>query len=286
MISLQAGKLVFNQQTPFPKAGTEISARNLAWTLFHSQRLVSAGTGAELEGRQWDVPDELLDIVAYHGHEKKEKTLAMLAKRISKEISGKTVVPGRRFINACLKSRLIDIDEVSVQWLSQRIPDLFEQRDYGVSSQDVGASKIPAALQLKFWELRDPTRYFSPPNYPEAFLQVLLSRQRERETARAEIAKEIARMDDVEKLDLLKGEGELKMSKSAATVMLPAEQSEPEEVLDLSTAPATKKSLPDLDRGRRESTVASTSSRRSLSPTKKSKLTPEEVSPLDTLGLY
>lgn len=170
-------------------------------------------------------------------------------------------------------------DEVSTKWLDGIIPSLFDQRDYGVSPHDIsGSPKIPATLQLKVWELKDVSRWLCPPHYPANMAQALQERRQEREQARKEVLQAVEKMDDVEKLELLKGESESKESKPSS---LPEANVEPlvqEEEPDTGAASALNKSLVDSERGRRESTVASTSSRRSASPGKKSKLTPEEVS--------
>ena len=85
------------------------------------------------------------------------------------------------------------------------ISSLFVQIDYGCQPSDFPPSKtttkVPAVLQLKYWEVQEPEKHFVKDQ-----LEAVLSRRREREKARKDIELQLAGMDDLEKWELLKGD--------------------------------------------------------------------------------
>jgi hypothetical protein len=91
--------------------------------------------------------------------------------------------------------------------ISNLIPRLFAIQDHGFLPGDFplssssSAAKLPAGLQLRCWEARDPENYFSAEQ-----CAVYRTRKVERERARAECLRLLDAMDDVEKLELLQGE--------------------------------------------------------------------------------
>jgi hypothetical protein len=102
-------------------------------------------------------------------------------------------------------------DILPIEIVKPLIGKLFHQQHYGLLSSDFPASasgptKVPAALQIRFWEAINPERYF-PGDQHEA----LKSRQAERRAARDEVVRLLESLDDVEKMDLLKGDKEEKM---------------------------------------------------------------------------
>jgi hypothetical protein len=60
---------------------------------------------------------------------------------------------------------------------------------------------VPASLQLKFWEVQTPEKHFTKDQ-----LEAVLTRRKERESARKEIELQLAGMDDLEKWELIKGD--------------------------------------------------------------------------------
>lgn len=128
--------------------------------------------------------------------------------------------------------------------------------DFGSSS-----SKFPAGLQIRCWEATDLDKYFPADKVPD-----LIERRTERENARKACEAILEGLDDIERQELFKGDKATKdTTKEADVVAIPS--------------PVKGMPSPLKDRGRqsREGTAATDSSRRSASPTKKSKMTPEEV---------
>jgi len=86
------------------------------------------------------------------------------------------------------------------------IPKLFDIKDYGFISTDFvpassSSAKLPAGLQIQCWEAKELEIYFSKEQ-----CETLMSRREERNRARAECLRLLEAMDDVEKMELLKGE--------------------------------------------------------------------------------
>ena len=82
---------------------------------------------------------------------------------------------------------------------------MFTQIDHGCQPTDFPPStttvKIPAALQLKYWEVQTPEIHFTKDQ-----LESVLTRRKEREQARKNIESQLAGLDDLEKWDLIKGD--------------------------------------------------------------------------------
>ncbi len=83
---------------------------------------------------------------------------------------------------------------------------LFEQRHYGFLPTDFPSSssstqRVPASLQIKCWEVKDLAKWFSEP-----FLSGYQARRAEREAVRAEVERMLGDMDDIEKMDMVKGD--------------------------------------------------------------------------------
>ena len=89
--------------------------------------------------------------------------------------------------------------------------------DYGLAPSDFGpsssSSKVPAGLQIRCWEANQPEKYFT-----EEQCGMLSVRREERTRARAECLKLLDAMDDLEKLDFLKGDKVEEKEKSAKRV--------------------------------------------------------------------
>lgn len=89
--------------------------------------------------------------------------------------------------------------------IASLVPKLFAIHDYGFVSSDFSPStsttKIPATLQIRCWEALEPEKYFT-----DEQITVLASRRAERVRMRAECVRLLGEMDDIEKLELLKGD--------------------------------------------------------------------------------
>jgi hypothetical protein len=101
-------------------------------------------------------------------------------------------------------------DILPIEIVKPLIVKLFHQQHYGLLSSDFPASasgptKVPAALQIRFWEAINPEQHF-----PADQLEAVKSRQAERRAARDEVVRLLEALDDVEKMDLLKGDKEEK----------------------------------------------------------------------------
>lgn len=130
-------------------------------------------------------------------------------------------------------------DNLSPELLSPLVSKLFTQKHYGFTAADfnVAASRFPAGLQIRCWEANDLEKYF-----PADRIADLKARRLERERAREECEYMLFAMSDADKAALLEGK--------------------------LEDAPGTKKTD---SRTSREATAATDSSRRSVSPSKKSR---------------
>lgn len=138
---------------------------------------------------------------------------------------------------------------------------------------------MPAALQLKYWEVQTPEKYFTKDQ-----LELVLTRRKEREKARADIERQLAGLDDLEKWDLIKGDkadkGEKGKKETGTKKDATGSKEGGVERAGLGSVHAVAEEV-DPTRARRKSregTASTIDSRRSASPVKKSKMTPEEVS--------
>lgn len=96
---------------------------------------------------------------------------------------------------------------------------LFNAQDYGFQITDFSASssstsKLPVSLQIRCWEAKELEKYFSAEQCTE-----LRARKEERTRARMECLRLLEGMDDVEKMELLKGDkGDDRMKAAKRTV--------------------------------------------------------------------
>ena len=200
-----------------------------------------------------------------------------------------------------IKTSLKCADAIPNAAMSEIISKLFVQRDYGVIPSDLGSSsaKVPVGLQYKCWEALLPDSYFSVDT-----CQVLAQRKLEREEARNEVVRLLSSMSHAEMLEWIKADKadkaeakEDKADKDKVKVEKPKKVKEPKEpkapkepnaVVSKIVTPkkepikersATSEASPRTGRASREGTANTVDSRRSASPVKKSKMTPEEVRP-------
>jgi hypothetical protein len=96
-------------------------------------------------------------------------------------------------------------DPIPNEVIAGLIPKLFTLHHYGFHLTDFPPSsssfKLPASLQIRSWEANDLARWVPPDQ-----LAKLEARRAERVQARAECLRLLAAMDDIEKLELLKGD--------------------------------------------------------------------------------
>ncbi len=95
------------------------------------------------------------------------------------------------------------IDRIPNEVILSLIPNLFTLKQYGFTSSDFpnATSKIPASLQIRCWEANDVEKYF-----PSDQVEIMLTRRKERESTREMIQSMLEGMDDIEKVELIKGE--------------------------------------------------------------------------------
>lgn len=213
-----------------------------------------------------ELPEEFYDLVVMAGHEMCVKfrlgcsdcrsyaTDTAFAKNLRSSIC-------KEQAGECTMRSKLKVETLSMDAVSALIPKLFQLQHYGYLPTDFPSSsssvpKIPASLQIRRWEAINPEAYFSAEQ-----CQTLKQRQAERVAARQECLRLLAAMDDVERWELVKGDGKDKGESK-------------EEVPGL---PASLTQSPSVLRRSRENTAGTANSRRSASPVKKGKLTPEEV---------
>jgi hypothetical protein len=102
---------------------------------------------------------------------------------------------------------------LSNETIAKVIPLLFDVTDFGLLSTDFPPSandvKLPVGLQLRCWEAKDLDQYYTPEE-----CGIWHARVEERKRVREECLRILEGLDDVEKVELLRGDkGEDKMSK-------------------------------------------------------------------------
>ncbi|WVF65764.1 hypothetical protein IAT40_000498 [Kwoniella sp. CBS 6097] len=241
-VELKGRRLVFKQDTP-----TRNLPRRpmLKFEMYLADEKEAGRSVTEIPGSYWD-------LIAIAGHEQTSSTETLLVKSIKttldRAMGGHELLPNE-----------------AVETL---LPKLFTLKQYGFIPSDFSPSssttKLPAALQIRCWEVNDMQKYL-----PSEQLDAYLKRQKDRENARAEYVKILDGLDDIEKLELIKGDKNDKGEKPAK---------EPKEKVVKSEKAEEAEESPRVGRRKdREGTANTIESRgRSASPTKKSKLTPEE----------
>ncbi|KAL7419567.1 hypothetical protein Q5752_005479 [Cryptotrichosporon argae] len=224
------------------------------------------------------VPEEFWDVVAMTGHEMSSTTDTMFAKHLRAELVK----------NSDAKAQAV----LPIEAISALIPSLFQQASYGVTLADVGSStKIPVALQGRVWEAKDD-KWWGEEQRAE-----VVRRREEREAARKEVRTLLAGMSEDERRALVKadkGEKGDKVDKATADKPEKARankekakgnerekspEKKKDEAMEVDDAPGVqdgrlRDSATPVPRKVREGTATTTDS--GASPTKKSKLTPEE----------
>ena len=97
-------------------------------------------------------------------------------------------------------------DILSNVTISVTVSELFDVHDYGLIPADFSASgssllKVPAGLQIRCWEAKEPERYLSAEH-----CAMLRARKEERERARLDCLRLLDGLNSMEKMDLLKGD--------------------------------------------------------------------------------
>ncbi|WVQ93405.1 hypothetical protein IAU59_000475 [Kwoniella sp. CBS 9459] len=197
-----------------------------------------------------EIPEAYWDLIAIAGHEQTSSSETLLVKSIKTTLD--------KAMGDLLPNEAVDA----------LIPKLFTLKQYGFIASDFSPSssttKVPAALQIRCWEVTDMQKYL-----PSDQLDSLLNRQKERDQAREACLKILDGLDDIEKLELIKGDKSEKGEKPAKEPKEKAVKSEKAEEVEDSPRISRRKD--------REDTANTVESRgRSASPTKKSKMTPEE----------
>ena len=103
-----------------------------------------------------------------------------------------------------LTDSALDTDLLPIDTLTPLVSRLFTRRDYGFIPSDFSPSstvKVPATLQIRCWEANEPEKYLSGDQ-----LDMLETRKAERTKAREECLRFLIEMDDVGKLDFIKGD--------------------------------------------------------------------------------
>ncbi|KAK4683630.1 hypothetical protein P7C73_g6605, partial [Tremellales sp. Uapishka_1] len=250
LVELKGRKLVFRQE-PLPR---NLPRRRLL--NFEGFLLDAEEAGEKIT----QIPEEYWDLIVMAGHELSSSSESLFIKHLK----------------TALESSKGSSDPLSAEILSPLVQKLFTLRQFGFMASDyapASSTKIPAALQIRSWEANDIDAYF-----PEDQREIVKSRRQEREAARLECLKMLERMDDVEKLELFKGDKGDKGDKEKVKVE-EKERTKMPEVSNSIAIPLIEQSSPtvDMPRGSREGTANTAgSSRRSMSPTKKGKMTPEE----------
>ncbi|WWD16524.1 hypothetical protein CI109_100951 [Kwoniella shandongensis] len=265
LVELKGRKLIFKQD-PLPR---NLPRRRLL--KLETYLLDEADEGRKVTS----VPEEHWDLIVMAGHELSSANENLFMKNLKSSLD---IVKGGQ-------------DPLPSDALAPLIPRLFTLRQYGFTPSDFSPSasssstKIPAALQIRCWEANDLQKY-----YPAEQEEVLLARRQEREQARERCLQILDGLDDIEKLELVKGDKLDKGEKAVKTEKAEkAEKAVKVEKVDKSETgtpvkEAKQRKTKDTDespraegrRKSREGTANTVDSRRSASPTKKAKMTPEE----------
>ncbi|OCF43387.1 hypothetical protein I317_02827 [Kwoniella heveanensis CBS 569] len=240
VVELKGRKLVFKQEPP---------SRNLPRRPMLKFEMYLADE-KEAGRAVTEIPDTYWDLIAIAGHEQTSSNEALLVKGIKATLD--------KAMGELLPNEAMDA----------LIPKIFTLKQYGFVASDFSPSssttKVPAALQIRCWEVTDMQKYL-----PSDQLESLLGRRTERENARKECLKILDGLDDVEKLELIKGDKGEKAEKPAKEPKEKAIKSEKADQVEESPRVSRRKD--------REGTANTVESRgRSASPVKKSKMTPEE----------
>ncbi|WWC96983.1 hypothetical protein V866_003860 [Kwoniella sp. B9012] len=239
LVELKGRKLIFKQ---------DASSRNLPrrqLLKFEGWLLDEVEAGRTVG----EIPEEFWVLIVMAGHELNSSNESLFLKHLKSALD--VVKSGQ--------------DPLPNESLTPLIPKLFTLHQYGFLPSDFAPSssttKVPAALQIRCWEANDLQKHF-----PSDQLEELLIRRKAREQAREECVKILDGLDDIEKLELIKGDkvdkGSLKEAKEKVVVAKTEEVEESPRI-------ARRKD--------REGTANTVESRgRSASPTKKGKVTPEE----------
>ncbi|WVR03828.1 hypothetical protein IAU60_000824 [Kwoniella sp. DSM 27419] len=255
LVELKGRKLVF-KQTPLSRELPRRGKNKFETYLFDEEDAQRTVT---------EIPEEFWDLVVKAGHELTSSNESLFAKHVKTNLGGQEQLP--------------------LEAIMALIPKLFTMAQYGFLPSDFTPSssslKVPAALQIRCWEANDIQKYSAPDQVEE-----LLARRRERELARTECLRILESLDDVEKLELVKGDKPERGDK--AIKEKPTKESKEKLVKGTTEKPNKDKILnavkPDAEerspfagrRNDREGTATTVDSRRSASPVKRNKLTPEE----------
>ncbi|KAK8861567.1 hypothetical protein IAR55_002389 [Kwoniella newhampshirensis] len=218
------------------------------------------------------VPEEYLDLIVMAGHELSSSNENLFMKNLKSSLD---IVKGGQ-------------DPLPFDALAPIIPKLFTLRQYGFIPSDFtpstssSSTKIPSALQIRCWEANDLEKFYAIDQ-----VDTLLARRREREVARERCVQILRGLDDIEKLELVKGD---KLDKGEKV----EKPDRPEKIAKVDRVETVESGTPSKDvkqrktkeieespradgrRKSREGTANTVDSRRSASPTKKAKMTPEE----------
>ncbi|WWC87861.1 uncharacterized protein L201_002758 [Kwoniella dendrophila CBS 6074] len=238
LVELKGRKLLFKQESSARKLPRRQLLNFEGWIL---DEVESGRTITE-------IPEEFWGLIVMAGHELNSSNESLFIKHLKLALD---VIKGGQ-------------DPLPNESLTPLIPKLFSLTQYGFLPSDFSPStsttKIPAALQIRCWEANDIQKYFSSDQ-----LEGILARKKEREQAREECLRILNGLDDIERLELIKGD---KVDKNQ-TKEVKEKPAKVEEVVEESPRLGRRKS--------REGTANTVESRgRSASPNKKSKLTPEE----------
>nr|XP_019050366.1 hypothetical protein I302_00796 [Kwoniella bestiolae CBS 10118]OCF29296.1 hypothetical protein I302_00796 [Kwoniella bestiolae CBS 10118] len=236
LVELKGRKLIFKQEVSSRKLPRRQLLNFEGWLLDE----VEAGRPIT------ELPEEFWGLIVMAGHELTSSNESLFIKHLKSALNA--VKDGQ--------------DPLPNETLSPLIPKLFTLHQYGFLPSDFSPSssttKVPAALQIRCWEANDLQKYF-----PADQLEEIMRRRKEREAARQECLRILHGLDDIEKLELIKGDK--------------ADKSSVKEVKDKAKTEEVAASPRIGRRQEREGTANTVESRgRSTSPTKKSKMTPEE----------
>ncbi|WRT65688.1 uncharacterized protein IL334_002633 [Kwoniella shivajii] len=240
LVELKGRKLIFKQEALSRKLPRRQLLNFEGWLLDE----VEAGK------KITEVPEEFWGLIVMAGHELSSSNESLFVKNLKSALdvvkSGQDPLPNEAVIPL--------------------IPKLFTLKQYGFLPSDFSPStstvKIPAALQIRSWEANDLEQHF-----PADQIDELITRTRMREQAREDCLRILDGLDDIEKIELIKGDKD--KGKDVKEVKEIKDKVVKEDLVPESPRVDSRKS--------REGTANTVdSSRRSASPTKKTKMTPEE----------
>nr|XP_018264705.1 uncharacterized protein I303_02882 [Kwoniella dejecticola CBS 10117]OBR86863.1 hypothetical protein I303_02882 [Kwoniella dejecticola CBS 10117] len=179
LVELKGRKLIFKQEP----ASRKLPRRQLL--NFEGWLLDEVEAGNKISS----IPEEFHGLIVMAGHELTSSNESLFIKHLKSALE---LTKGGQ-------------DPLPNEVIAPLITRFFTMKHYGFVPSDFSPStstvKIPAALQIRCWEANDVEQHF-----PAGQTEEIVTRRKEREQAREDCLRILTGLDDIEKLELIKGE--------------------------------------------------------------------------------